>query len=151
MTPKPEITDALGIVSINPCYKPYSIRNWIGKDKKTKKIIVHKNEEKCPELLNFLLSMGNANSFKVRTEVEAKEAIDMVFSRDHDWGDGLLNGRIQVEEFGTITIPEIFLSKVPDVLDYDAFPEKRKQVVQAMSFLSLSSRTQAVLLDNMND
>ena len=35
---KPEITDALGIVSINPCYKPYSIRNWIGKDKKTKKI-----------------------------------------------------------------------------------------------------------------
>ena len=79
---KPEITDALGIVSINPCYKPYSIRNWIGKDKKTKKIIVHKNEEKCPELLNFLLNMGNTNSFKVRTEEEAKEAVDMVFSRD---------------------------------------------------------------------
>ena len=87
-----ETQEALGIVPIHPCYKPYSIRNWIGKDKKTKKTIVHKNEEKPRELLDFLLNMGNANSFKVRTDKEAEEAVDMVFGRDHDWGDGLLSG-----------------------------------------------------------
>ena len=54
------------------------------------KNVVHKNEEKTSELLDFLLNMGNANSFKVRTVKEAEEAIDMVFSRDHDWGDPVM-------------------------------------------------------------
>ena len=122
---KPNIPEALGIVPIVPNYKPYSIKNWIGKDKKTKKNVVHKNEEKTSELLDFLLNLGNANSFKVKTDQEAEEAINTVFDRDHDWGDGLLKGLIKVEELGTLAIPEIFCSKVPDVLDYNAFPTKR--------------------------
>ena len=31
----PEIPEAMGIVPIDPDYKPYSIRIWIVKDKKT--------------------------------------------------------------------------------------------------------------------
>ena len=136
----PEIPEAMGIVPINPDYKPYSIRNWIGKDKKTKKIVVHKNEEKPKELLDFLLNMGNANSFKVRTDKEAEEAIDVVFNRDHDWGEGLLNGLIKVEELGALAIPEIFCSKVPDVLDYNAFPKKREiEIAKAMSNLQIQT------------
>ena len=137
----PEIPEAMGIVRIDPDYKPYSIRNWIGKDKKTKKIVVHKNEEKPKELLDFLLNMGNANSFKVRTDKEAEEAIDVVFNRDHDWGEGLLNGLIKVEDFGTLRFPEIFLSKVPDVLDHESFPKKRdtflSKIAKSMSNLRI--------------
>ena len=85
--------------------------------------------------------MGNTNSFKVRTDKEAEEAIDMVFNRDHDWGEGLLNGRIKIEEFGTIAFPEIFLSKVPDVLDHDTFSQCRdsflSKIANFMSNLGL--------------
>ena len=95
----------IGIFPIHPTYRPYSIKTWVGKDRKTNKVIVHKNEEKPRELLDFLLNVGNANSFKVKTDKEGEAAIDKVFNRDHDWGNDLLNSRITVEEFGAKAIP----------------------------------------------
>ena len=74
--------------------------------------------------------MGNANSFRVKTKKEAEEAIDLVFDRDHEWGENLLKGLIKVEDLGTVVIPEIFCSKVPDVLDHDTFPKKRKDKIE---------------------
>ena len=71
--------EALGISSIQHKYKPYSILNRFVKDNETNELVELKNDEKTRELLDFLLNIGNANSFRVKTEKEAEEAIDMVF------------------------------------------------------------------------
>ena len=78
---KPNITDeeALEIFHIHPNFRPYAILNRFVKDKETNELVELKNDEKTRELLDFLLNMGNANSFKVKTIKEAEEAIDMVF------------------------------------------------------------------------
>ena len=129
---------ALGIYSfeIDHNYKPYSILNRSVQNPKTKQWVEHNNKEKPKELLDYLLNMGNAQSFKVKTDQEAKEAIDMVFESDHSWAKDLLNGQIAIQDLGTKAIPEIFLSKVPDVLDYDEFSKIRKAMIANVQGMS---------------
>ena len=115
---------ALGVSDIGHNYKPYSILNRLVRDKETNELVELKNTEKPRELLDYLLNVGNAKSFKVKTHEEAEEAINMIFERDHDWAKDLLNGQKKVEDLGTLIIPENFLSKAPDLIDYDAFPKK---------------------------
>ena len=123
-----KIDEALGVsfFEIAHDYKPYSILNRFVQDRKTKEWVELKNKEKPRELLDYLLNVGNAKSFKVRTNTEAEEAINFVFERDHAWAKALLNGQIKIEDLGALRIPEIFLSKVPHLIDYDAFTQKHK-------------------------
>ena len=64
-------TAGLGIYDLVTNYKPYSIVDRIVKNKKSGELIQVQNTEKSKELLNFLLDMGTATSFKVRTAKEA--------------------------------------------------------------------------------
>ena len=73
--------EALGIFPIDPKYKPYSIKSWIGKDKKTKKKVVHKNEEKPKELLEPLLLTSIAFSVEASTFFTSKHTLNTVSLR----------------------------------------------------------------------
>ena len=99
---------ALGTSSIEPNYKPYSILNRFVKDKTTKDQVELKNKDKSRELLDFLLDMGNTHSYKAKTAEEVEEAIDYIFDRDHGYFKRLLAGEIKLEDFATVTIPDIF-------------------------------------------
>ena len=126
--------ELLGIVAMHPIYKPYAIINKIFTDWRTR----HKNEEISRELLDHLLDLdlGNATTFKAKTDKEVEDAIDMVFDRDHIWSMELLSGQLKIEDLGTITVPEIFISKAPDVLDYNTFAKKRQAEIDKAKTMS---------------
>ena len=64
-------SEALGIFDLQTNYRPYSIFNRFVKDKMTGECVEIRNTEKTKELLNYLLDLGNSNSFKVKTDQEA--------------------------------------------------------------------------------
>ena len=128
--PLPHIPDeeALGVFPIHHNYKTYVILNRIVKDRKTKKDVELKNKEKPREMLANL-DMGNNYNIKAMSDKDVVKAINFLFERDHNKFKCLLNGEIKVEDFGILFFPEIFLSKIPDVLDYNNFARKRQTLV----------------------
>ena len=127
----PQIPDeeALGVSSIHHSYEPYLILNKIVKDKKTKKDVELKNKEKPREML-AILDMGNNYNIEAMSDKEVIRAINELFERDQHLLKRLLSGEIKVEDFGVLRIPEIFLSKVADVIDYDTFGKKREHKIE---------------------
>ena len=121
--------EALGVSSIHHNYEPYSILNKMVKDKKTKKDVELKNKEKPREML-AILDMGNNYNIEAMSDKEVIKAINELFERDQHLLKRLLSGEIKVEDFGVLRIPEIFLSKVADVIDYDTFGKKREHKIE---------------------
>ena len=60
---------------------------------------------------------------------DVQKAIDFLFERDHIVFLHLLNGDINIEDFGPVFVPLVFYSQVPDVLIPDEFPMRRRQAV----------------------